>query len=525
MYMKRTSIIALYIITGLLTSRCNKDLLNTEPDDKYTESNFWKSQTAASAALTGCYNVLTNKSLFGGDATALFEETATPNAYDYDNTVSFNSVAKGDMSASTGGVVAGRWTDCYMGIGRCNTFLSKVDDVAMDNAVRTQMKGEAHFLRALYYFILQNYYGAVPLVLDAPDPATQAKLPRTDRAKVITQVLSDLDSAAAVLPLKYAATDLGRATRGAALGLKARVLLFEASPLYNTTGDVNKWKTAADAAKAVMDMASSAGYGLFSSYRSLFLPANENNKEVLFDVQFIPTDEGNSFDLIDRQYNTNAPLLGLAQAYDMNNGKAITDPTSGYNPASPYANRDPRLYATIVYPGDTFMNVKVTNTRFAITGFGLKKYSVYDKGAPAAGQSDLKAGQSGTNYIILRYADILLSYAEAKNEATGPDATVYSALNQVRERAGMPDVQPIYSQADLRGLIQHERRIEFAGEGTFYNDIRRWRTAEKVLNDTIFTYSRSPIELRKFDPNKNYWWPIPQTQLDLNPQLTQNKGY
>jgi starch-binding outer membrane protein, SusD/RagB family len=525
MNMKKSPIILICLFCGLLTTMCNKDLLNTEPGDRYTESNFWESQAAASAALTGCYTILSNASLYGGDATALFEETASPNAYDYDNTVSFNSVAKGEMSASTGGVVSGRWSDCYKGIGRCNTFLVKVEEVPMDNAVKIQMKGEAHFLRALYYFVLQNYYGAVPLVLDAPDPATQAKLPRTDRVKVIAQVLADLDSAAGVLPLKYAATDLGRATKGAALALKARVLLFEASPLNNTGNDLSKWQAAADAAKSVMDLAPQAGYGLFASYRSLFLPANENNKEVLFDVQFIPTDEGNSFDLIDRQYNTNAPLLNLAQAYDMNNGLPITNPASGYDPNNPYAKRDPRLYATIVYPGDTFMAVKVTPSRFAITGYGLKKYSIYDKGAPATGQADLKAGQSGTNYIILRYADILLDFAEAKNEATGPDATVYSAVNLVRERAGMPDLQPVYSQSALRDLIRHERRIEFAGEGKYYNDIRRWRTAETVLNDTIFTYSHSPIEVRKFDPNRNYWWPIPQAQLDLNPKLTQNKGY
>jgi hypothetical protein len=399
-----------------------------------------------------------------------------------------------------------------------------VDEVTMDDALKARMKGEAYFLRALYYFTLQNYYGAVPLILDPPDRATQADVKRTDRKDVIAKVLSDLDSAAAALPLKYSGGDLGRATKGAALALKARVLLWEASPLFAGANDPAKWQAAADAAQAVMNLAGT-GYGLYADYRGLFLPQNENNKEVIFDVQFIYPDLGNSFDLIDKQYNTNAPLLDIANAYDMNNGLPITDPASGFDPAHPYVGRDPRLYQTIVFPGDTFMTVPVTPTRFAITGYGLKKYSIYDKGAPPAGKSDLKAGQSETNYIILRYADVLLMYAEAKNEAAGPDATVFTALNAVRERAGMPDISAGLTQDSLRTVIRHERRVEFAGEGMYYNDIRRWKTAEQVLGQAIYKYDGSKLETRKFDATRDYWWPIPQAERDLNPNLEQNDKY
>ncbi|HEY4155591.1 MAG TPA: RagB/SusD family nutrient uptake outer membrane protein [Puia sp.] len=523
--MKNKWLIILSASLGMLFSNCNKSLLNTSPNNKYVESNFWETEAAAQAGLAGCYGVLNSTGMFGGDATPLFEETASPNAYNYSNTEGFNSIAEGLQSASSSGIIPDRWKACYSGIGRCNTFLVKVNEVEMDDALKTRMKAEAYFLRALYYFTLQNYYGGVPLVLNPPDRVSESDLPRTDREAVISQINSDLDSAAAALPLKYSGGDLGRATKGAALALKARVALFEASPLFNTGNDMARWQTAADAAQAVIDLSAGAGYGLFPDYRSLFLPANENNQEVIFDVQFIYPDLGNSFDLIDKQYNTNAPLLDMADAYDMSNGLPITDPASGYDPANPYANRDPRLYQTIVYPGDTFMTVKVTPSRFAITGFGLKKYSIYDKGAPPAGMSDLKAGQSETNYIILRYADVLLMYAEAKNEASGPDATVYDAINQVRERAGMPDITGTHSRDELREIIRHERRVEFAGEGTYYNDIRRWKTAEQVLNATIYTYDHSAIETRKFLPERDYWWPVPQTQLDLNPNLEQNQGY
>jgi hypothetical protein len=509
----------------LVATGCKKSLLDTSPNDRYVESNFWTSEAAANAGLSGCYSPLTSTGLFGGVATPLFEETASPNAYNYDNTAGFNFIAEGKQMPSSSGIIQSRYVDCYTGIGRCNTFLVRVDEVDMDEETRNKMKGEAKFLRALYYFMLENYYGGVPLVLDPPDRETQSTLPRNTREEVVTQVLADLDDAASILPLKYSGGNVGRATKGAALSLKARVLLFEASPLFNESNSTDKWQAAADAAKAVMDLASQSGYGLYNNYRNLFLPQNENNKEVIFDVQFIYPDLGNSFDLIDKQYNTNAPLLDLAEAYDMNNGLPITDPASGYDPSMPYANRDPRLYQTIVYPGDSFMNVIVTPTRFAITGFGLKKYSIYDRGPAPAGQGDLKSGQSETNYIILRYADILLSYAEAQNEATGPDATVYAAINDVRERAGMPDIATTYNQTELREIIRHERRIEFAGEGMYYNDVRRWKIAENVLNAPIYTYNKSIIETRKFDPSRDYFWPIPLTQIDLNPALEQNNGY
>lgn len=510
------------LIGVVLASGCNTNLLNTEPHNKYVESNFWKSQEAANAYLTGAYAVLRYSGLYGGTATPLWEETASPNAYNYGNSDGWNAIAEGNQSASTGGIISSRWGHCYGGIGRCNTLLVNIDKVKMDERLKTRMKGEAHFLRALFYFNLENYWGSVPLILDPPNPVTQDSLPRTPRAEVVQQILKDLDSAAMVLPLSYGSSDLGRATKGAALALKAKVLLFEASPLLNANNDKNKWKVAADAAKAVMDMNE---YKLYPDYRALFLPENENNEEVIFDVQFIYPDEGNSFDLINRQYNSNAPVLGLAQSYEMKNGLPITDPASGYDPSNPYKNRDPRLYATIVYPGDTYMGETVSSKRFAITGFGVEKYSIYTDAAPDPELADLKGGQSYTNYIVLRYADILLMYAEAQNEYNGPDASVYDAINKVRERAGMPDIPAGLSQSDMRARIHHERRIEFACEGYYYNDIRRWKTAEDVMNASIYTWDGSKIETRQFKADRDYWWPIPQNELDLNPKLEQNPKY
>lgn len=514
----------------LMAAGCNTDLLNTRPNDRYTESTYWTTPEAARAGLTGCYSILRNDGVYGGkgsnNATALWEETASPNAYNYSNSMSYNVIASGLQNSASGGVISSRWADCYGGIGRCNTFLKKVDEVAALDAVeKDRMKGEAYFLRAFYYFLLQNYYGDVPLILDPPDNATQGDLPRTPRAEVVTQIKKDLDSAELKLPYKYAAAaDRGRATKGAAIGIRAKLLLYEASLLFAGANDANKWKAAADEAKRLIDLSGQTGYGIFANYRSLFLPANENNKEVIFDVQYVFPNQGNSFDLISRQYGTNQPLLSLATAYLMADGLPASQ-SPLYRADSPYLNRDPRMYGTMAYPGDMYMGEKVTNTRFAITGFGMKKFSIYDREKPPADKASLVDRQSETNFIILRYADVLLMFAEAQNEFAGPDNNVYNALDTLRGRVGMPKIARNKSQTEMRAIIRLERRIELAGEGQYYNDIRRWKTAEVELNGDIYNYKGDRLETRKFDPKRDYWWPIPLGERDLNPALEQNDFY
>lgn len=523
-------IYCLLFCIALLTS-CKKELLETQPDDRYPEDVYWTTEKNAVAALNGTYAVLKEDGLFGGTATPLWEETATPNAYNYDNSFGFNVIALGTQTASPANaaeIINRRWSSSYRGIGRCNTLLAEIDKVPMADALKNQMKAEAKFLRGIYYSMLEMYYGGVPLVLEKPDVTTLPKLaalPRSTRTEVVQQILKDLDEAAAVLPAKYTAgADKGRATKGAALSIKARVLLFEASPLVNTTNDAAKWTAAATAAKAVMDLAAQAGYDLYPNYRNLFLPANENNQEVVFDVQFkAPEQTGNSFDLIVRQFNTNAPLRDLIDAYYMKDGLPITQ-SPLYNAAKPYDNREPRFYQTIVFPGDTYMGSVVTpTTPFKMTGYTFKKYGIYDK-EPST--NILMAGQSETNYIVMRYADILLMYAEAQNEAlASPDASVYSALNKVRQRAGIADVPAGKTKAEMRDIIRRERRIEFAGEGFYYIDIRRWKIAELVMKGPILNSENKVIVTRSFNPARDYWWPVPQTQRDLNPNLTQNDNY
>src|SRR5699024_7455969 len=349
--------------------------------------------------------------------------------------------------------------------------------------------------------------------------------PRNEREEVIQRILTDLETAAERLPITQSGANVGRATKGAALSLKARVLLYEASPLLNESNNRDKWQAAADAAKEVMDLANEAEYDLYADYRGLFLPENENNQEVIFDVQYLFPDVTHSFDLINAQYNTNAPLQDLIDAYEMINGLSITDPASGYNPDEPYEDRDPRMEATIVYPGALFKGKPADAGFVKQTGYAMKKYSIYDKDIHPADKTDLKAGQSETNFIVMRYADILMMYAEALNEVDPDNPSILESINKVRQRVDMPAIPSGKSQEEMRDIIRHERRIEFVGEALYYNDIRRWKIAETVMNAPIKTWQNNVIETRKFNEARDYWWPIPQAELDLNPSLEQNPNY
>ncbi len=524
----RNSVIySAYLIILLVFVGCDPNLLNTHPDDRYTVGNFWESSEAVNAALTGTYRPLRYQGVFGRQASPAWEDAATPNLFTTSG-IGFSNIALGQQNATSGSVMSWRWSHSYDGVGRANIFLSRIDEATgISEEEKSRMTGEALFLRAIYYYMLTTYYGDVPLILDPPDVEEHALLPRSPREQVVEQILEDLDRAAELLPLDYPTGDAGRATRGAALGLKARILLYEASPLLNPDQDPARWQAAAAAAEEVISINQ---YALFPDYHTLFLPENENSEEVLFDVQYIsPTVEpglGTSWDLINIQHATTAPLQELVDAFLMADGLPY-DQSPLYDAGQPYLNRDPRFYTTVLYPGARFQNDDVTEITYAHTGYALRKYSVFDEttGNPPANVSDIKDGQSETNYMVIRYAEILLSYAEAQNEYAGPDPSVYAALNQVRERAGMPAVEAGLTQDELREVIRHERRIEFVGEGLYYNDIRRWKTIEEVNNGPVHRQDGQVRSNRSFNPARDYWWPIQQSELDLNPELTQNTGY
>ncbi len=493
------------LILGLL-SGCSNDLLVLEPTDQSSVETFWTSEENATSALTGCYESMLGP-YYGEGSWLLKLEDMTPNSFEIDDGSGASSIARGSNNPTLP-IVGTRYSICYEGIGRANTFLANIDEVPMSDELKDRYKAEARFLRAFFYHNLVEYFGGVPLILDPPDNNTQGELPRNTKEEVLDVIYSDLDAAAAVLPVSYSNTDLGRATRGAALALKAR------AALYN-----QDWSQAISAAQAVIDLGT---YDLFPDYRGVFLLENEHNEEVIFDVQYQFPDITNNYHELFQQGNV---LKSLPDAYLMTDGEP-SDTSPLYDPDNPYENRDPRLSQTLITIGSMFNGELVTGDElFAdLTGFAYKKYTYFVdddvRTAPSPGQSEI-------NPILIRYAEVLLTLAEAENELNGPTAIAYGAINAVRARAsvGMPEVTPGLGKEEFRETVQLERRVELAGEGLYYQDMIRWRTAEVVMNEDGLDKDGNVIEQRSFNPQRDYLWPIPDREVLLNPNLEQNPGY
>ncbi len=481
-----------------------KDYLDVTPTDRFTQDTYWNTKIQAEAALNGTYAAL-YYNVYA--ANSIYLDALTPNTYQYNN--DYNIISRGLHNAATG-YFNETWNGSYKGIGRANNVLANIDKVNMDATLKERYKAEAKYLRALYYIPLWNLFGGAPLITEATNYETQATLPRNTADELLAQILKDLNEASTgtVLPLSYSGADKGRATRGAALALKARVLLY-----------AKRWKEAAEAAKAVIDL---KNYSLFPDYRGLFYLENEGNAEVIFDVQYKYPEFTHSLDISLDQQLGSAPLPDLVNAYYATDGKPISG-SAVYNAAKPFENRDSRLQATVILPGTQFKGAVVTAIQYPSTGYGLKKYTIFkDNEKPVSAPT---SGTSELNLILLRYADVLLMYAEAKNEDTGPDQSVFDALNLIRARAKMPNVATGLNQEDLRAEIRHERRIELAGEGLYYYDIRRWRIADQVLNGNITNSAGARIDSRLFDANKDYLWPVPSIAIQNNPALKQNPNY
>lgn len=534
---------AIVLLVVILFSSCKK--LDLVPTDRFTDVNYWTTAEKANNVLNTAYSQMFNSNRF------FLNDALSDNAYNSrgDNEGAA-SIAAGTYDASLSRV-KDEWNDHYKGIKTCNLFLDNVDRVSnMDPALKDRMKAESRFIRAFQYFQLMTWFGDVPLFDKDITLEESLKISRTPKAQVLDFILKELDAAALVLPVNtgYTAADRGRITKGAALGLKARVLLYE-----------GRWQEVITACEAIMS-GSNGTYNLFPSYEGLFLPANENSNEVLLDYQFVPIDRtyNNLFDYVPisvgARLNSMSATQELVDNYLMTNGKAINDLGSGYNAADPYVNRDPRLTYTLVYhnykwkkpdgsiqtiyikPGtDPDQTQKMDEYTVggvsSATGYYLRKY--YDP-------TSLANFVSGLNLILIRYADVLLMYAEAKNEVGAMDATVWDkTIRALRARAGFVDPGALNfnstaGQEGLRNIIRNERRAELAMEGLRVFDIRRWKIAKKVLNGWAHGAQYGPASIdggyiranqRVFDAGKHYLWPIPRDERALNTNLSQNPGW
>lgn len=479
-----------------------ESLLDVNPSDKYSADTFWRTEEHAKAGLSGCYRVL-----HPWRANYTFElDMISSNAMPYNEANGTQAIGKGEHMSTTP-LIVNLWSDCYRGVGRTNTFLDKIGAVDMDEALKSRMAGEARFLRAFFYAYLVNHFGGVPLILSTPDAAEHASLPRDTGEAVLEQVLKDLTDAAEVLPDSYTGSDEGRATKGAALALKARMLLLN-----------ERWSEAAAAARSVMDM---EVYELFGDYRNMFMEVNKHHSEVIFNIESSLPDFAIALDNTIFRLNRPAPLKELVDKYQMTDGRSIAD-SPLYDPAKPYDNRDPRLLYSITCVGHPYNGKLITPADVVTTGFGQKKYTSYsdDEAIPYV-------DRSAPNVIMIRYAEVLLTYAEAQNEASGPDDSVYDAINLVRNRTGveMPDLPGGLTKEQMREAIRLERRVELAMEGLYYYDVLRWKTIEQENNGAMHNAGGVEVVVRKFNPDRDYLWPIPYNQTVQNPNLEQNPNW
>ncbi|HTM97326.1 MAG TPA: RagB/SusD family nutrient uptake outer membrane protein [Pedobacter sp.] len=482
-------------------------------------------------------------------------------------------LAQGLLTGATTGLsknvrILNNWATPWSNIRRVNKFLSKVDESPLSPALRKRLKAEARFLRAWYYAVLLKHYAGVPLIGDKVFEITDDfAIPRNTYAECVDYLTSELDAIKNDLPTKNTQiiTDYGRITQGACLGLKSRILLYAASPLFNgqnagtgtlktltgyATADQQRWKKAADAALELMntgaydlyeDNTTRNGYGFYKLFQmrvndEYILQANRGaNRD--FENAFLPSSRSGS-------YNSNV-TQGMVDAYGMENGLDINDPASGYNPQNPYLKRDPRFYNSVIYNGSLWFlgsTNQVVNTTYLASpdGAGVKANttSYYNRKM----LQEAASGNTERVWPLIRFAEILLNYAEATNEFSGPTPEVYNALIRIRKRAGIaPGTSNSYglkagmTKDEMRLIIQNERRVELAYEEHRLWDCRRWKNAEDYFNRTskgmritttagVTKYEIVDILPHKF-PANFYLFPIPESEISKNIALIQNPGW
>ena len=492
--------IFLLILSALALFSCN-DFLDKNPLDVLSNESFWATEAEVEMALTGCYSRLNDEPWFGYRRTLLDCLTDNvQNKYASSDYGYILSIGRGTITETTGGLISDMWSSSYSGISTCNNFLDNVDNVKLNSNSRKQYIGEVRFLRAFFYFQLVHYFGDVIIYTSCPETVEAGKIAKSSKEDVLALIHADLDSAISYLPDNLYSE--GHAVKGSALALKTRVLMYEEN--YE------------DAASTAFQIIDSKTFKLYDDYQKMFLTSGqEKNNEIMFSVKYY----GEDYTSMDQELILwAAPMVRqeLVDDYECTDGKSITE-SPLYDENNPFENRDPRLSMSIMPDTDTLFTSdgKIFNPDPTYTGYFQLKY--VDLSALPISTST----RSEQDMIILRYADVLLMYAEAQNEVSGPDATVYSAINDVRERVHMPDIETGLDQDQMREVIRHERRVELALEGLRYYDIKRWKIAHEIMPKVNDVGGNTIV----FENPKNYTWPIQETELDLNPKLIQNTYY
>jgi len=522
---KNKNILKTIFVLGLVVG-CNDDLLNKTDPGSGTVEGFFNNENELAYGINGVYNAFQGD-WWGGSLVHLQPhlDGATDNAriccsWEY----GFPQVATGNMSPTSGAIVEWKWTYGFQALTRVNQMLEIIEKgiPGLDDAAANKWRGELRFLRAFIYNEMVTVYGDVPLINKVLTPDEASKTGRTAKSEVVNAILADLTFAADNLQTTPNLGQIGRPTKQTALALKGKVQLYNAM--------------FAEAATTLVEVIAMEGGAVIldPNYESLFNGKNESSKEILFSLQAVGDgkNEGSFFQVhygppnlpsgnTAGGWNSMEYSMNLLNDYYMSDGKSMDD-SPLYDPNNKYANRDPRLTMSFLtpLPGTTWNGSELEADNFYFNGAAPNPVNAAELICKKwSSEATKDAGDTNVDFILLRYADVLLMYAEVQNESAGPDATVYSAVNKIRARAGMPDFPVGLTKDEMREEIRHERRIEFVMEGTRYYDLIRWKTAETVI-------PASPLETRNFNPAKNYLWPIPQSAIDSNPELIkQNPNY
>ncbi len=522
----KNSIKILGIAIFLAVSGCSEKL-DLTPIDTGSVDGFFTSTTDVIAGVNGVYNTLTG-SWWGGafihvqpHFEAVTENAVICCAWEYQ----YKAIAQGTMNPATGGVIRWKWDFGYQAVFRVNSILEVLQSGAISDLtpeVSNKLEAELRFIRAYVYQELTFLYGDVPLVQKTLTPAEARDIVRDSKAKVEAAMYEDMDFAIANLDPEPFQGEFGRPTKQAALALKGRAQLFR-----------NDFAGAAATLAQVVAMEGGA-VNLDPDYESLFRGSNEQSPEIIWSLQYVDAEVGaGEGNFLGAHYGPNM-LAGttasqgqgwgafeftehLVNEFRMTDGLPY-DQSPLYDAANPFANRDSRFEGTFFFPGTVYRGVTLQEANFNSNG-AKKNINIASRKWKNETSNNSFSNNGGEDFILIRYADVLLMYAEALNETSGPTAEVYDAMNKVRSRAGQPEVTPGLSQDLMRDEIKHEREVEFFMEGTRYFDLVRWRDAETIL------LTEGIPEARTFDVNKHYLWPIPQFAIDQSPGLTQNPGY
>jgi starch-binding outer membrane protein, SusD/RagB family len=510
-------ILALFIVLSM--TNCTDSFLDRSSLTQIAEDNFWKSESDAYLALNSVYSTLQSRLLFGGNLNGFQGypgyDNIGDNAYNQFEWEGPGQYMEGTLNPLHG-MISGNWNSLYQGIARVNAVIANVEQISDDLVPPTTKKallGQAYFLRALFYFNVAVYYEGAPLITK-PQILQDAFVPKNSYAEINELIVTDLKFAVDNLPATQPANLYGYATKGAALGLFARVQLY--NKVY--TGDFGVLN--------LTQQMLGLGYALHPNYAELFSPKGEKSKEVVFSIRFLRGTATNNGEIFTGTFAGSPkvdqrPMPNLVKDFYCTNGLPITG-NPLYNPAAQQQNRDPRAIATIYFKGDTYMNAPVmVFPGNGPTTYGMRKY--IRNGPDAEGNAVFADGSQ--DFYLIRYADVLLMRAEAMAE-TGDIAGATALVNQVRARVNMPkveDVEGAVDKAKMIEIVRHERRVELALEGLRFIDLKRWgkvkESFDRAKADNIAGYTPQYLGA------KSEYFPIPQAEIDVNPNLVQHPAW